>query len=469
MDSNKSKLNKEGILDSNQVIPTVEANIVSDYMISPITFTLARYNGDTTKIKLMVTLIDKLQDYFKNILKGNKPKQLALFSDDPMNHKLRIAVDFRDVCEDPHRYVEIKKLIVELARMPIELPVKDLRNNMGYIKYTTFCTILFPKERWGRNFFVEIDKDVADVLMNIQEFGYQKYLKNVIMTSHSRYTQRFYMLITAWKDLGSISYSVLCLRQLLQLDHKYDRWASFYKRVILTAENELYALFQASVSECYFKTTLIYPKGASKRGEPTSIRFDIILSEQELQNMSVTNIAYKRILCERKMQQLGVNKTNINKFMKQVSNDYIAELDTALVKLQAKIQREITTITSTSHYATEAIRHFLSDLKTKQKGKSAPKALLPAADVKTQSPYMEEEKRFKVELQDKLNKEVFDTWIHPIQIGLIEQAEGQCKVSLNVPSQFFAFHVDENYGKELNEALTHVLDTQILLKYNFKS
>lgn len=454
----------------DQDVEVIEEEFDSDYMIQPISFTLSRYAGDTTKIKLMVTLIDKLQNYIKQSIQ-NSQVQLPLFTDDESNSKIRFKVEMKSICSDPKRYSEIKKLILELASMPIEMPVKDLSNNTSYIKYTTFCSILWPTEKQYRlHFYVDLDKDVAQKLFNLQDFGYQKYLKQVIMTSHSRYTQRLYMLITAWKFQGFVEYSVLNLRKWLQLENKYVRWAAFLKKVIQIAEAELYDQFQKGISECYFKYTLKYGPGNPGNSEPASIFFQIILSEKELQNMRNTSISYKRILCERKMQQIGVSKTNYNKFMKQVRDEEIDDLDDMLVNLQAKLQREVSTISNSSRYATEACKNYLAELKKRrQTSKELP---MKGAEPISQMIGPEDSKEsmlFYGFLKSHLEPELFDTWFQPTKLAPIQMVDGKKQVLLHVPSEFLATYLDMNYLDLLKQAAERVAGEDFVLKYIFPS
>ena len=88
------------------------------WLIHPVPFTLARYNGDTTKIKLMVALIEKLQEAIKkNFKKATEAIQLPIFSDPVTNNniplpsnKVRIPIYFKDVVDDTHHYEESKEL-----------------------------------------------------------------------------------------------------------------------------------------------------------------------------------------------------------------------------------------------------------------------------------------------------------------------------------------------------------------------
>lgn len=456
--------NNELAVPDGQQAELVEEVLDSDYMIQPISFTLARYAGDTTKIKLMVTLIDKLQVYIKQRLK-NALVELPLFTDDESNSKIRFKVEMKSICSEPKRYNEIKKLLVELAHMPIEMPVKDLSNNTDYIKYTTFCSVLWPKEKQYRlQFYVDLEKDVAQKLLNLKEFGYQKYLKQVIMTSHSRYTQRLYMLITAWKFQGYVEYSVKFLRELLQLEDKYTRWAAFLKKVIMVAEAELYEQFQKGVSECYFKYTLKYSSGKPGKKEPDTIYFQLFLSQKELENMAIRSVYYMRILCERKMQQMGVSKTNINKFMKQVKDEQIAALDEMLGGLQAKLQREVSTISNSSRYATEACKNFLADLKR-------PKAAKPLADP-METPLANDAKEsmlFFGYIKGVVTQEQYETWFEPIKLAGVQEHAGKKRVTLLVPNEFFANHIDSNYQQVLKGAVEQIAGPDSLLRYVYGS
>ena len=444
------------------------------WLIHPVPFTLARYNGDTTKIKLMVALIEKLQEAIKkNFKKATEAIQLPIFSDPVTNNniplpsnKVRIPIYFKDVVDDTHHYEESKELIRSLSLMPIEIPLKD-QNNIEYTRYTTFCDVTMPKKKWFRYFYVDIEREVLKKIINTRDLGYHRCLKTVLMACRSRYSQRLYLLVTAWKKQGVVEYNVQWLRKWLDLDKKYQRWASFYNRVILTAQNELQALFDSGDSECCFNTVLIYPKGASRRGEPEKIRFVLVLSEEEMINQSRLDIANMRILCERKLIQFGVSKNNVNKFLKQVDNSHICEFDAELVKLQEKIQREITTISSPSRYATECIRHILSDLKAKNKVAGTPKEDKKRKLKLTVDQYVKEEEQLKQLLQATVNKEAYETWFEPMKIGLIDQSEDGCTITVFVPNQFCALHIEGNYASCLQEALEAVVGSKFTLVYNF--
>ena len=81
--------------------------------------------------------------------------------------------------------------------------------------------------------------------------------------------------------------------------------------------------------------------------------------------------------------------------------------------------------------------------------------------------FVKEEKQFKQFMRSRLDEGPYSTFIEPIRIGLIDHTDGDCRVTLVVPNQFFAMYIEENYADDLQEALEAVVGTKFTLVYSF--
>ena len=439
------------------------------YIIQPVSFSLAKYDGDLAKIKLMVSIFDKLQDVIKKSFHQDIA-ELPLFSDGMNNNEIILTIRLRDITSDTNHYAEIKQLLKDIALMPIEIPVTNLKDGKRYRQYQSLCKVVIPEDSYSNEAIIRIEKEVAKVFLDASTYGYQKCLKQVIMTCRSKYTQRLYILLTAWRNKKYVTFRVDFLKSMLRLEEKYPRWYMFNQKVIDTACRELKKKFDNDVSDCYFTYELIY-KGNKEEGWPYCIKFNLFLSESAKRNLEDDSLANISILCEEKMSQLGVTKRNIRTFMSRLHGNQVFEFDDFLAMLNDRIQRERYAISDVSAYATTSCRRAISMIKNKE-------VVTDIEDINpigfeskesVSSMYDKEWNRFLSALSKNMDKELFDTWITPLSLADVTKLDNSfLLISLLAPSRFVADHIEANHVDLVKKHLESAFGSKVNVKYVFK-
>jgi len=80
-----------------------------------------------------------------------------------------------------------------------------------------------------------IDKKIAASLVDVQNQGFTKYLKEVVMKAQNKYTIKIYLLISSWKSKGGFFMSMEEFREYLMIKNKYKYFKDLLKRVIRPA------------------------------------------------------------------------------------------------------------------------------------------------------------------------------------------------------------------------------------------
>ena len=349
---------------SRAVIPISEKT----WLIQPLNVTMMRHDYSSTQNKVLVSIIQKLQSSIRQVLDTRQPEQLELFTathlfgnDVVTDNDVILRIPTKELVHDRRRFAEVMEGLDALVRTPISMPIKD-KNGKKYIERAGLCTVILPTTYKGdTDILIKLKKDVALRMVDVNE-GYTSYLKEVISTSKNKYEQRFYWIISAWKDRGETNpIPVIELRKTLRLEDKYPRWDMFYKKVIEPARESLRTRAEAGDTDLYFEDELIY-KGSKKRGEPDAIKFHVLQSAagKEYQ-IERGNNAQRLKLEEFLRDTFQQTRTNVIGIMKRVTSENVAELSNFLTSLEMKIKQQGEKISSVKAWSHRSITGWLDD------------------------------------------------------------------------------------------------------------
>mgnify|MGYP001726291793 FL=1 len=438
------------------------------WLIQPITVTVSKFNYDTTQTKFLIAIVEGLQQSIKQSI-SKSVEQLPLFSDGMAENELKLEIPLKTIGADPRRYAEIKQSLIKLATTPFEMPVKDV-DGKRYNRYSGLCEVYVPEEKYVRSVIVKIKKDIAKSLVDASAYGYQKYLKQVICRTKNKYTQRIYLLITAWKTMGTTEIKVSTLRAILQLENKYPRWNSFYSIVIKSAQEELKEKFEAGLCECFFEAEPVYLTG-KKCGEPNLIRFRIQISAAEKANMQKRSFVSLRIEIEEKLRvNFKIKKYKRESLLRMIGEDNIQLFSDFLITLVSKIERERCTITDVEAYSYQSCMNFLKqhyqiaeEVKDPKKHQTLLESEKPddLSDI-----YSKQIALFEKNIKKRIGDDAFKVWIEPIRFAEINKTEDGMDFVLEVPSTFFYEILEEKYVEDLSASLKYGFKRQVHnLKY----
>lgn len=161
----------------------------------------------------------------------------------------------------------------------------------------------FPRVRYKDGVVtVTIFADTLPSFMDLSK-GFTSSRLKAAMSLNSRYSQRFYDILSQWKSDGydRKTYEVEYLRSVLGLGNKYSKWSLFEKRILQTAQKEL-----AEKTELSFKYTPI------KRGRRfAEVLFEVSLTDEKEDYSSIESLVLdeKKKRALQRCDELGIYKT----------------------------------------------------------------------------------------------------------------------------------------------------------------
>lgn len=473
-----------------EVIPLNEQT----WLLQPVAVTAMRYNYDVTQTKILVNIIQEMQEAIRDEwLNHKKPEtQLQLFQNQEFADKfgtegfnpeeeIILKMAYSDCGCDPRRYNELVQALEGLATTPVHIPLKDV-NGKEYTEIGSLCSVVFPNQARGkyeRHFYVKMKKTVASRMLNI-EMGVHKYLKDVVFNTKNRYVQRLYMYISSWRDKEYCTISVDQLRKMLRLENMYKRWSAFYSDVVLDAQKELKEKADAGQVDLYFIPEKIYKNG-KKCGEPQEIRFYLFKSQAGEVYDEVIGFKSRKIkagdFIKEKWHIVG---TDLKTILSRITPDNVDRLATFLTALEPVIRQRVSEgalQTEKQHvYVYRCITNEMDKwereeaLKTEAGKQSQPVTVQYATTDEPQSPQasllsqsdMQSWQQFLHEASQVFSEEVFSTWIEPI-VPHVVTPDGV--IRLGVPNEVFYNIVKENYEALYLPVLLRVFGKNMRVQY----
>ena len=338
------------------------------WLLAPLTLTLMRHNYTSVQNKVLMSILECLQDILRKILdqsngSGGGVRDLStLQRGEIANEKggLSFNLDFKTFGIDRNHYNELRSSLRMLPSIPVEIPFKS-KEGKRYIKVTSLCDVFIPEEKYKTYVVVHIDKEVAEKLVSF-ELGWHRLGKEVVTSSNNKYTQRIYMYITAWTRAGRSIMSSQELRKWLQLEDKYREFRKLAARVLDPAQKELEELAKAGYCDCYFTYQKKY-SGSRKSGEPDQIEFHIFKSPKLAGNeeQAVYDRQYAH-LQELIMKHFGFTQQEIESLMKRVNEENVTEMMTKVSSIYMLVKNDKKgEIKDIKAYVYKAMDNFLKE------------------------------------------------------------------------------------------------------------
>lgn len=333
------------------------------WLLAPLTLTLMRHNYTSVQNKVLMSILECLQNILRNMLNKLKVTNLSdIQMGEIANEKggLSFNLEFKSFGIDRNHYNELRSSLRMLPSIPVEIPFKS-KEGKRYRKVTSLCDVYIPEEKYKTYVVVHIDKEVAEKLVSF-ELGWHRLGKEVVTSSNNKYTQRIYMYITAWTRTGRSIMSSQELRKWLQLEDKYQEFRKLAARVLDPAQKELEQLAKGGYCDCYFTYQKKY-LGTKKSGEPDQIEFHIFKSPKLASNeeQAVYDRQYIQ-LQEMIMKHFGFIQTEIESLMKRVNERNITEMFTKVSTIYLLVKNDTSgEIKDIKAYVYKALDNFLRE------------------------------------------------------------------------------------------------------------
>lgn len=314
---------------------------------------------------------------------------------------------------------------------------------------------------------VRLNPDFAEYAFDMTT--YNRFLKDVVLNTHSKYTARIYLFINAniyaganrFREDKTWTVDYMELRKMVGVDrldennkwysYNYEVYANFKRKVLVDSQKELDELAAKNQTDCYFTFEEVFP-GRLKRGNPEKIVFHIHLSQlgrdvQDSRNSTsepgpVTLMRdYFSITWQRasqlndKAQKLGIEESVFTGEILRIK----AYID-AKEQKGDKVDKAPYAIVSLDSFMNSFIREAeVIDEK-------------PAAQEHTMPLFTEPDERWDrfVELtREKMGEKECSTWIAPLSFVKYENGD----LHLRAPSSFVIETIESRYGQPVMDAI----------------
>ena len=245
-------------------------------IIQPVTVALMRQGYSKIQNRALICVIDKLQSLIHELLNDKFSYRGLKSAEVNTEGKFSYQISLSEFGVPKNNYKALRDALKNLSVMPVQLPYKSPTGKM-YDKYTHLCSVYIPKDKYSSYVIIEIEPNVAQKLLSL-DFGHQYLYKSVILHKTSnKYSQRLYLLITAFKRKGKFEMSTATFRNLLMIENKYKEFRLLAYNVLEPARKELHELAKQGLCDCYFDYKKVYLDG-KRKAEPDKLEFHIIES-----------------------------------------------------------------------------------------------------------------------------------------------------------------------------------------------
>lgn len=315
------------------------------WLKQPTLITMLSADFNTLHLRVLISLVDKIQNSIEQSIKNVPLMQLSLFQEQPYNDRILVTIPTKDFGVTPDSYPELRKALLQLATIPVELDTKDPISGAESWYVAGLFKAYIPKEKHKRSITIEMDLNVAKALVNVEK-GFTKYIKEIAFQSQSKYTVRMYMLISSWKDKGGFAITLDKFRKWLKLENKYPKYKDLYKRIIRPVYEELF-----EKANCWFEVAEVYKEGES---EPYKLNFKVVraaLTVQEEEYLKVQTNSLIGMLS----RHLRMEDKHIKQIVPLLNVSNVGHAVQKVLSLCDYIKEHWNDITSIPDYCTSAI------------------------------------------------------------------------------------------------------------------
>jgi len=276
----------------------MDATLIQDNRI-----TSARYELNLMEKRILYVLIKEIRKRYV----GTKQGDTTLFDD--MIIRTTSGALLKELNEKTPKRVKdaFKSLRLKSFEWQNEYPEDHELHEwfeVGFINYGNWKRggdIEFQVSRVILPFFVELTK------------RFTEYSLVVAMSLKSKWSQRFYEICCQWKNAGGRTIDVKEIRNIFQLENKYEKYASLKKFVIHVAYKELKTLYQKGESDVYFEYSEL------KNGRSVeAIRMKVISKDKNTEtakDMDITHLVREQLYSIFQVDKKPKNKERIQKLM----------------------------------------------------------------------------------------------------------------------------------------------------------
>lgn len=217
----------------------------------PYAITMARHRLNVHEMRIMVRIIEAMQPNMV-YAEDRSVVQQTLLGDTILHLRTKDLLPSKS-----ENYACVKRALKSLEQKVISIRGKDSKG-----EYETNSRLIMKSKYYLHNQMVEIqlDRDLLPDLLALAK-NYSQYLVEVALNSSSHYVMKLYLFISHWRDKTKKTVMLETLRDLLQLETKYEKPKDLKKRILDPASKEL-----KKRADVWFEIVAPIKSGRSIRG-----------------------------------------------------------------------------------------------------------------------------------------------------------------------------------------------------------
>jgi len=323
---------------STDLIPIEEET----WLIQPIAVTMMRHDYSLIQIRILVSIVENLQQILHGILNNERSRQLELFKTNELDEdgRMPIRLPFKALGVEANHYPQLRNSLKMLASIPVEIPYKSPEGKK-FKKITNLCDVYIPEDNsYNKYAVLKIDKSVAERLVSL-ELGYHRLGKQIVFNCKNRYTQRIYMFIESWANKGRAVIKTEEFRKMLRLEKSYAKFSDVVRRVLKPAGDELKELADKGFCDCYFDFDKKYNHG-QRGGEPDELIFIIHRPKTAMdkQLAEITQMQRDR-MAEMLTRHFDFTPANAKKLSNRVTGENYQDAMSKLTELYGRFRTDL--------------------------------------------------------------------------------------------------------------------------------
>ena len=105
---------------SHDLIPIAEET----WLLQPIAVTMMRHDYSQVQVRILVSIVESLQNILQGMLNGGTSRQLDIFRSDELDEdgRMPIKMPFKELGVNPSHYPQLRNSLKMLASIPVEIP-----------------------------------------------------------------------------------------------------------------------------------------------------------------------------------------------------------------------------------------------------------------------------------------------------------------------------------------------------------
>ena len=127
---------------SSDLIPIEEET----WLIQPIAVTMMRHDYSLIQVRILVSIVENLQQILHGILNNDRSRQLEIFKTDELDEdgRMPIRLPFKALGVDANHYPQLRTSLKMLASIPVEIPYKSPEGKK-FKKITNLCDVYIQR------------------------------------------------------------------------------------------------------------------------------------------------------------------------------------------------------------------------------------------------------------------------------------------------------------------------------------